>query len=97
LNPDFQGILVDSIVKGGAADRAGLHGSSTDQYGKKQGGDVITAVDGHQVKRMEDLISYVEQHKSVGEKMILTVYRDGKTLKLQTILQHRPSPMQSAK
>jgi S1-C subfamily serine protease len=97
LNPDFQGILVDSIVKGGAADRAGLHGSSTDQYGKKHGGDVITAVDGHQVKRMEDLISYVEQHKSVGEKMILTVYRDGKTLKLQTILQHRPSPMQSAK
>jgi S1-C subfamily serine protease len=97
LNPDFQGILVDSIVKGGAADRAGLHGSSTDQYGKKHGGDVITAVDGHQVKRMEDLISYVEQHKSVGEKMILTVYRDGQTLNLQTILQHRPSPVQSIK
>jgi S1-C subfamily serine protease len=97
LNPDFQGILVDSIVKGGAADRAGLHGSSTDQFGKKHGGDVITAVDGHQVKRMEDLISYVEQHKSVGEKMILTVYRDGQTINLQTILQHRPSPVQSIK
>jgi S1-C subfamily serine protease len=97
LNPDFQGILVDSIVKGGAADRAGLHGSSTDQYGKKHGGDVITAVDGHQVKRMEDLISYVEQHKSVGEKVILTVYRDGQTLNLETILQHRPSPVQSVK
>ncbi len=97
LNPDFQGILVDSIVKGGAADRAGLHGSSTDQYGKKHGGDVITAVDGHQVKRMEDLISYIEQYKSVGEKVILTVYRDGQTLNLQTILQHRPSPLQSVK
>ncbi|HYA85087.1 MAG TPA: trypsin-like peptidase domain-containing protein [Candidatus Bathyarchaeia archaeon] len=97
LNPDFQGILVDSIVKGGAADRAGLHGSSTDQFGKKHGGDVITAVDGHQVKRMEDLISYVEQHKSVGEKMILTVYRDGQTINLQTVLQHRPSPVQSIK
>jgi S1-C subfamily serine protease len=97
LNPDFQGLLVDSIVKGGAADRAGLHGSSTDQYGKKHGGDVITAVDGHQVKRMEDLISYVEQHKSVGDKMTFTVYRDGQTLNLQAILQHRPSPPQSLK
>ncbi|MFZ0224731.1 MAG: trypsin-like peptidase domain-containing protein, partial [Candidatus Nitrosopolaris sp.] len=93
LNPDFQGILVDAIVKGGAVDRAGLHGSTTDQYGKKHGGDVIIAVDGHQVKRMEDLISYVEQHKSVGEKMILTVYRNGQILNLQSILQKRPSPI----
>jgi S1-C subfamily serine protease len=93
LNPDFQGILVDAIVKGGAVDRAGLHGSTTDQYGKKHGGDVIIAVDGHQVKRMEDLISYVEQHKSVGEKMILTVYRNGQILNLQSILQKRPSPL----
>src|SRR5215813_1564182 len=97
LNPDFQGILVDSIIKGGAADKAGLHGSSTDQYGKKHGGDVITAVDGHQVKRMEDLISYIEQHKSVGQKLMFTVYRDGKTLNLQAILQHRLSPLQSLK
>ena len=28
LNPNFQGILVDSIVKGGAVDKAGLHGST---------------------------------------------------------------------
>jgi S1-C subfamily serine protease len=93
LSPDFQGILVNSIVKGGAVDRAGLHGSTTDQYGKKQGEDVITGVDGHQVKRMEDLISYVEQHKSVGEKIILTVYRNGQKLNLQTILQQHPSPL----
>jgi len=46
---------------------------------------------------MEDLISYVEQHKSVGEKMTFTVYRDGQTLNLQAILQHRPSPLQSLK
>lgn len=93
LTSNFQGILVDSILKGGAVDRAGLHGSTTDQYGKKQGGDVITGVDGLQVKRMEDLISYVEQHKSVGDKIILTVYRNGQTLNLEAILQQRPSPL----
>ena len=91
LKPNFQGILVDSIVKGGAVDKAGLHGSTTDQYGNKHGGDIITAVDSLQAKRMEDLISYVEEHKSVGDKIVLSVYRTGQTLNLQAVLQQRPS------
>ena len=93
LKPNFQGILVDSIVKGGAVDKAGLHGSTTDQYGNKHGGDIITAVDGLRVKRMEDLISYVEEHKSVGDKIVLSVYRTGQTLNSQAVLQQRPSPL----
>ena len=93
LKPNFQGILVDSIVKGGAVDKAGLHGSTTDQYGNKHGGDIIAAVDSLQVKRMEDFISYVEEHKSVGDKILLSVYRNGQTLSLQAILQQRPSPL----
>jgi S1-C subfamily serine protease len=93
LKPNFQGILVDSIVKGGAVDKAGLHGSTTDQYGNKHGGDIITAVDSLQAKRMEDLISYVEEHKSVGDKIVLSVYRTGQTLNLQAVLQQRPSPL----
>ncbi len=93
LKPNFQGILVDSIVRGGAVDKAGLHGSTTDQYGKKHGGDIIAAVDSLQVKRMEDLISYVEEHKSVGDMIVLSVYRNGQTLNLQAVLQQRPSPL----
>lgn len=93
LKPNFQGILVDSIVKGGAVDKAGLHGSTIDQYGNKHGGDIIAAVDSLQVKRMEHFISYVEEHKSVGDKILLSVYRNGQTLSLQAILQQRPSPL----
>ena len=93
LKPNFQGILVDSIVKGGAVDKAGLHGSTTDQFGKKHGGDIISAVDSLQTKRMEDLISYVEGHKSVGDKIVLSVFRNGQTLNLQAVLQQRPSPL----
>ena len=92
LEPNFQGILVDSIVKGGAVDKAGLHGSTTDQFGKKHGGDIISAVDSLQTKRMEDLIFYVEGHKSVGDKIVLSVFRNGQTLNLQAVLQQRPSP-----
>ncbi len=93
LEPNFQGILVDSIVKGGAVDKAGLHGSTTDQFGKKHGGDIISAADSLQTKRMEDLISYVEGHKSVGDKIVLSVFRNGQTLNLQAVLQQRPSPL----
>lgn len=93
LAPDFQGILVDTVTKGGPVDKAGIRGSTTDQYGKKHGGDIITSVDNQSVKRVEDLISYVELHKSVGEKITLGVYRNGQMLNLQATLQQRPSPI----
>ena len=93
LAPDFQGILVDTVTKGGPVDKAGIRGTTTDQYGKKHGGDIITSVDNQSVKRVEDLISYVELHKSVGEKITLGVYRNGQMLNLLATLQQRPSPI----
>src|SRR5918993_5196386 len=65
LETNFKGVLVDSIVKNGPADKVGVNGSITDQYGKKHGGDIITAVDGHNVI-IEDFISYLEEQKKVG-------------------------------
>ena len=38
------------------------------------------------------LISYIDQHKSVGDSVTLTVYRNGHTVDLKTILTARPSP-----
>jgi S1-C subfamily serine protease len=68
------GIYVDTITKDGPADKAGLHGSTTDQYSKKHVGDIIIAVDGHKVVRIDDLGSYIDQHKSVGDNITLTVF-----------------------
>jgi S1-C subfamily serine protease len=93
LPANFKGIVVDSIVKDGPADKAGIHGSTTDQYSKKHGGDVITAIDGHTVTKIDDLISYIEEHKSVGNSMTFTVYRNGHTVDLKTTLMARPSPI----
>jgi S1-C subfamily serine protease len=92
LAANFKGIVVDSIVKDGPADKAGIHGSTTDQYSKKHGGDIITAIDGHTVTKIDDLISYIEEHKSVGNSMTFTVYRNGQSLDLKTTLTPRPSP-----
>lgn len=76
LSRDFKGVYVDSIIKDGPADKAGLHGSTTDQYGDKHGNDIITSVDSHNVTYMEDLVSYIDENKQPGEKLNVTVLRN---------------------
>jgi S1-C subfamily serine protease len=88
---NFKGIYIDTITKNGPADKAGVHGSTIDQYSKKHVGDIITAIDGHPVVRIDDLISYIDQHKSVGDNITLTIYRNGHTLDLKATLTARPS------
>jgi len=88
---NLSGVYVDTITKNGPADKAGLNGSTTDEYSKKHVGDIITAVDGHKVARIDDLASYIDQHKSVGDNITLTVYRNGHEANLKTILTARPS------
>jgi S1-C subfamily serine protease len=90
---NFKGAYVDTITKNGPADKAGIHGSTTDQYSKKHIGDIVVAVDRHPIVRSDDLISYIEQHKSVGDSLTLTVYRNGHKLDLKTTLTARPSPL----
>ena len=94
LPPNFKGVYVDSVKKNSPADKAGIHGSTIDQYSMKHGGDIITAIDGHVVNRSEDLISYIDDHKSAGGSVTLTVYRNGHALNLNTTLVARPSPPQ---
>jgi S1-C subfamily serine protease len=86
-----KGIIVDSIVKDGPADKASINGSVTNQYGERLGGDIITAVDDNPVIKFEDLISYLEIQKSPGENMTLTVLKDGETIDKQITIEQRPS------
>ena len=90
LARDFKGILINSIVKDGPADTGWDTGSTVDKYAKTHWGDIITAIDGHQLVRIEDLISYIEEHKSVGNHLTLTVYREGQMFNLTTTLSARP-------
>ena len=93
LERNFKGVIVDTIVKDSPADKAGINGSITNQYGERLGGDIITAVDGNPVIRMEDLISHLETEKSIGQNMTLTIYRDGNTLEKQITVGQRPSAL----
>ena len=72
-----QGVYVVSVISGSPADNAGIIAGGTDSNGTlTSGGDVITAIDGEKVTKVEELSSYIST-KEVGDKVTLTVLRDG--------------------
>jgi len=86
----LKGVIIENIVRSSPADLAGLNGSYTNQYGEKRGGDIVTAVDGKQILKMEDLISFLELNKAVNDNATLSVYRDGEIIDKQVTLKSRP-------
>ena len=64
------GAAVYAVTEGGPAEEAGL------QYG-----DIITHVDGEEIASSDDLKDRISQC-SVGDKLVLTVYRQGESLDL---------------
>jgi S1-C subfamily serine protease len=92
LPKNFKGVVIGSVQSGSPADKAGLQGVSQDIMNlNARIGDIMTAIDGHPVKHIDDIINHIEAHKSVGDSIKVTVNRNGKTLDLNVILQTRPS------
>lgn len=92
---DTKGILVVDITADSPADKAGIRGgdvlTAVDGQDIRLGGDVIVAVDNQSVRAMEDLLSYLEEQKAVGDNIEVSVIRDGKTQHIDMILAARPN------
>jgi serine protease Do len=92
---DTKGILVVDITADSPADKAGIRGgdvlTTVDGQEIRLGGDIIVAVDNQSVRAMEDLLSYLEEQKAVGDNIELSVIRDGKTQHIDMILTARPT------
>jgi 2-alkenal reductase len=88
----FTGTYVASLVKGGPAEQAGIKvgTQATSFQNLKAGGDLITAIDGHPVLQYDDLIAYLITHRSPGDKVVLTLIRDGQTQDVTVTLGKRP-------
>ncbi|MGI0073834.1 MAG: S1C family serine protease [Nitrosotalea sp.] len=91
LPQNFKGVIVEKVVSGGPADKAGLRAATLDNNNIPHGGDIITAIDGHPIKTIYDVIAYLDDEKSVGDKVVLTVDRTGKSMDLTAILGVRPA------
>lgn len=68
VGKDFMASAIGTVGSGTPAAKAGL-----------EAGDLITAVDGHPVKKWEDMTELIRSHQA-GEKVRVTVDRDGKVL-----------------
>jgi S1-C subfamily serine protease len=89
---DVKGVVVNTLVKGGPADSAGLLGTTTDQYGRKHGGDIIIGINGEKITEFEQLVSYLEGNTAPGDKVVLIVLRNGTELELESMMGVRPLP-----
>ena len=77
LSADY-GVLIQQTVRGGAADRAGLHGGNDVRYlGNMQiylGGDFIVGMDGQEISGPQDINDIMNRHQ-VGDTISVTFYR----------------------
>lgn len=73
LDPDQRGVVVMDVMPNSPADKAGLRGASQDN----QAGDIITAIDGQPVRSFEDLTTYLFYNTDLGQKITLSILRDG--------------------
>ena len=87
--PAEGGLLVQRVEGGSAAEEAGIHGPrQVVVVGNVElgvGGDLIVAIDGKPVERDDDL-QRAMNHKRAGDNMQLTVYRNGRTSKVNVKL-----------
>jgi len=78
--PVDEGVIVQTVVEDGPADKAGLEAGGTsatiDGEEVRLGGDIITEVDGKKVKSMEELVELIQGSKP-GDEFELKILRDG--------------------
>ncbi len=92
---DAVGFLIVTVVEDSPAYKAGLIGSekTTEVEGINypMGGDIILAVDGNDVRKIDDILIHLQRAKTVGDEMLLEILRDGRTTNVTIILQERPN------
>jgi len=91
-----KGVLLVEVFRDGPADRAGLRvGTSIvtiNGHNLPSDADIIVGIDGHPVRKIEDILVYLQRNKSVGDIANLEVNRDGSVVNIPLILGERPPP-----
>jgi len=92
--PVDKGLLIARIYRDSPADKAGLRGADREvrvgNYILLAGGDIVTKVNGTAVNSMEDLTIYLETKTRVGDRLTLTIWRDGKEQQVEITVGERP-------
>lgn len=79
LNDLPEGAYIQRVAVDSAADKAGI-----------ERGDIITKLDNAKITKDNDIASIIAK-KKVGDTIVVTIYRDGKTQDLKVTLQQAPA------
>jgi S1-C subfamily serine protease len=83
------GVLIQKVIPGGAAERAGLRGGNQQAYlGNRPimlGGDLIVAIDGDQVTDPQDVNAIMDRHQA-GDTVSVTIFRGQRQMTIKLIL-----------
>ena len=97
--PVSAGVLVQDVVQGGPADKAGIKGGDTsatiDGASLSLGGDIITAIDGKKVSTMDEVVNIVNAAKP-GDTIDVSVLRGGSTKTVTVTLGDRPNSVRDS-
>jgi S1-C subfamily serine protease len=85
---NYRGVIISSIQTGSPAAKVNLQPTTV-----KHMGDIIIAIDGHPVKRFEDIINYLQSTKSVGNTIIVKFLRNGIVKNVDIQLTANPLPV----
>src|ERR687896_2346942 len=89
-----KGFLVIGVNEGSPADKAGIRGGDkvTNVNGReiRLGGDIVLKIDDQDVRKIEDILTYLERYKHAGDTVRLTILRDGKPQNINITLTARP-------
>ena len=92
---EARGFLVTDVTAEGPAAKAGVQGGDllADINGREieLGGDVILEIDNKTVRKIDDILTYLEREKQVGDTVQLTVLRDGQLQQIPVTLAARPA------
>jgi S1-C subfamily serine protease len=87
--PVDYGVLIERVLPGGAAEKAGLHGGTERAYEGNMpvmlGGDLIVGFDGQEIATPQDL-SAAMTAKHAGDAVTLTIFRGRKRMDVKVTL-----------
>ena len=90
-----KGTVVVEVTPGSPAEAAGIKaGSQTTDIGGRTytlGGDVIVGIDDIEVRKLIDLVVYIERSKNPGDTITLKILREDELLDVDLTLGERPS------
>jgi S1-C subfamily serine protease len=89
-----RGALLQQVVKGGPADKAGLRAGTRratfQELPWRLGGDIVTKVDGRPIRQNDDLSQELDG-RAPGDRTVLTIVRDGRVREVPVRLGTRPT------